>query len=277
MPSELTHKPTIQLTAEQINFYHENGFLWLPQLSTPEELTMMRAAYDRIFEERAGRDEGNQFDLAGTDEEGKEAALPQILNPEKYAPELWDTLARANALQVVRQLLGEDVQAGGSHAIFKPACHGAATPWHQDEAYWNPDFEYRNMSVWLPLQDVDAENGCMQFIPGSNKLEIVRHQPINNDPRIHGLELAPDAGVNVDFPVICPLQAGGATFHPGRTLHYTAPNNSSRPRRALIMGFGASAQKRSEIGLAERRFPWNEMKKTARDERAQAAREKADN
>jgi ectoine hydroxylase-related dioxygenase (phytanoyl-CoA dioxygenase family) len=275
MPSELTHKPTIHLTAEQINFYHENGFLWLPQLSTPEELTVLRAAYDRIFEQRAGREEGNQFDLAGTDEEGKEAALPQILNPEKYAPELWDTQARANALQVVRQLMGEDMQAQGSHAIFKPARHGAATPWHQDEAYWSPDFQYRSMSVWMPLQDVDAENGCMQFIPGSHKLEIVQHQPINNDPRIHGLELAPSAGVNTDFPVICPLQAGGATFHPGRTLHYTAPNNSNRPRRALIMGFGGGSARRSELGLPERRFPWNEMKKTAKDERARAARESA--
>ena len=267
----LTHQPNVSLSSEQIAAFQRDGFLALPQISTPAEIEMMRAAYDDIFSRRAGRDEGAQFDLAGTDEDDKEAALPQILSPEKFAPQLWDTQARANALQVVRQLLGPDIEAQGSHAIFKPARHGAATPWHQDEAYWSADLDYRSMSVWLPLQDVDESNGCMQFIAGSHLREIAKHQSINNDPRIHGLELAPDADVATDDPTICPLAAGGATFHPSRTLHFTAPNHSERPRRALIMVFGAPHKTRAELGLEPRRFPWMEAKKTARSERAKAA------
>lgn len=271
MKNPLTHAPNVKLTDEQITDFHRDGFLALPQISNPAEIEMMRAAYDHIFSQKAGRDAGAQFDLAGTDEEGKEAVLPQILGPEKFAPELWDTLARANALQIVRQLLGADVEAQGSHAIFKPARHGAATPWHQDEAYWSADLEYRSMSVWLPLQDVDESNGCMQFIAGSHQREIAKHQSINNDPRIHGLELAPDAEVEVLQATICPLPAGGATFHPSRTLHFTAPNMSDRPRRALIMMFGAPTKKRADLGLEPRRFPWMEEKKTARGQRAKAA------
>ncbi len=271
MKNPLTYQPNVSLAEAQIAQFHRDGFLALPALSNPEEIEMMRAAYDDIFSRKAGRDQGKQFDLAGTDEDGKEAALPQILDPEKFAPQLWDTQARANALHIVRQLLGPDVEAQGSHAIFKPAKHGAATPWHQDEAYWNPDLEYRSMSVWLPLQDVDESNGCMQFIAGSHQADIAPHQSINNDPRIHGLELAPDAEFDTGGATICPLAAGGATFHPSRTLHFTAPNHSERPRRALIMMFGAPTRKRAEIGLEPRRFPWMEKKKTARDERAKAA------
>ena len=267
----LTQTPNIALTPDQIASFHRDGFLALPQISNPAEIEMMRAAYDRIFQTKAGREIGAQFDLAGTDEDDKEAALPQILGPEKFAPELWDTLARANALQIVRQLLGDDVEAQGSHAIFKPARSGAATPWHQDEAYWNADLEYRSMSVWLPLQDVDESNGCMQFIAGSHIQEIAPHQSINNDPRIHGLELSPDADVDISQPTICPLPAGGATFHPSRTLHFTAPNASDRPRRALIMMFGAPPRKRADIGLPLRRFPWMEEKKTAASLRAKTA------
>lgn len=266
----LSHQPTVSLCAPQIAFFEQNGFLALPQLSTPAEIEMMRVAYDRIFSNQSGRAEGNQFDLAGTDEDGKEAALPQILRPEQYAPELWDTLARANALHICRQILGEDVEAQGSHAIFKPAKHGATTPWHQDEAYWNPDFSYRSMSVWLPLQDVDEQNGCMQFIAGSHQQEIAPHQPINNDPRIHGLELTPDAAIDLSHPRICPLPAGGATFHPSRTLHFTAANHSERPRRALIMMFGAPAVKRADIGLPPRRFEWEQRKQTSRTQRQKA-------
>ena len=269
---EMTHQPTISLSPEQIEAFHRDGFLSVPVLTTPEEVEMMRAAYDRIFSQQAGRDSGDQFDLAGTDEDGKEAALPQILSPEKYAPELWDTLARANALHIAQQLLGPDVEAQGSHAIFKPAKHGATTPWHQDESYWGADGEYRSMSVWMPLQDVDESNGCMHFIAGSHKLEVLPHQPIGNDPRIHGLELSPDAEFDVSKPTICPLPAGGATLHPSRTLHFTAANHSERPRRALIMMFGAPAAKREDLGLPPRRFEWNERRNTARAQRAEAAK-----
>ena len=271
MNQVLTHQPTVSLAESQKQFFLDNGFLTLPALSTPEEIEMMRAAYDRIFSSKAGFETGAQFDLAGTDEEGQEQALPQILQPEKFAPELWDTLARANALRICRQLLGPDMEAQGSHAIFKPARHGATTPWHQDEAYWNPAMEYRSLSVWLPLQDVDEENGCMQFIPGSHGWEIASHQPINNDPRIHGLELTPDARVDTSTPTICPLPAGGATFHPSRTLHFTAPNLSERPRRALIMMFGAPPVLRKDKGLPERRFAWQEKQNTARSQRASAS------
>ena len=259
--------PTITLTQEQIDFFHQNGYVSLPSVTTSEELEMMRKAYDRIFMHRAGWAEGNQFDLAGTDEAGQAAALPQLLNPSQYAPELKDTLARANARAIARQLLGDDVMDQGDHAICKPAQHGAPTPWHQDEAYWNPDLEYRSVSVWIPLQDVNEENGCMQFIPGSHKLDVLPHQPINNNPRIHGLEVTAD--VHVSNPAICPLPAGGATLHAGRTLHFTAPNGSDRPRRALILMFGAPTQQtRQELGLPPRQFPWQAMRRTAREERA---------
>jgi ectoine hydroxylase-related dioxygenase (phytanoyl-CoA dioxygenase family) len=259
-------EPTLELSAEQIEFYHRDGYLSIPAITTPEEVAMMRAAYDRIFSQRAGRDEGNQFDLAGTDEEGKEASLPQILNPAQYAPELKNLLARANGLRIAQQLLGPEATAGGDHAIFKPAHSGAATPWHQDEAYWGPGLNYHSISLWVPLQDVDEANGCMQFIAGSHRFEVLPHQPIGNDPRIHGLELTADADVDLSQPRICPLPAGGATVHGSRMLHFTGANHSAVARRAYIMLYGSPATPRND----NRRFPWQETRATAREERARA-------
>lgn len=259
----LTHQPTVFLTAAQQEFFHQHGFLALDQIAPLEEVERLKVIYDQLFERQAGRENGDQFDLAGDNADGKTAALPQILTPEKYAPELWDIAARANALSIVRELLGDDMQAQGSHAIFKPAQHGATTPWHQDEAYWNPHLSYRSVSVWLPLQDVDEQNGCMQFIPGSHHSEIVPHQHIDKNPKIHGLELAPEASADISNPTICPLPAGGATFHPSRTLHFTAANHSDRPRRALIMMFGSANPKRADLGLAPREFPWQKRQDDA--------------
>jgi len=272
----IKHEPNVVLTQEQIDYFWKNGFLAIEQISSPEEIEMMRAAYDKIFQQRAGRESGDQFDLAGTDEAGKEESLPQILNPTKYAPELKDTLAQANLLAICKQLFArvgnpDDVVGGVAHAIFKPARHGASTPWHQDEAYWNPDFDYTSVSVWIPLQPATLENGCMQFIPGTHEWEVKPHHSIDHDPRIHGLEIDQDVEVDYSTAVACPLPAGGCTIHLSRTMHYTAPNTSDIPRRALIMDFRLPHTERT----TPRRFIWNEMKATARQERAQRAAQAA--
>lgn len=264
------NSPTVTLTEDQIAAFHRDGFLAVGSITSPQEIETLREVYDDLFRRRAGRAEGNQFDLAGADEDGAQESLPQILNPRKYAPGLANTLYEANALVISRQLLGDDAHYTGDHAIFKPAGSGAATPWHQDEAYWDPQWDYCSLSVWMPLQEATLENGCMQFIPGSHKLDILRHRSIGGDVRIHGLEL--DEDYDLSTAVACPLPAGGATFHLARTLHYTGANRSSVPRRAYILGFGLPAVRRTE----PRRFPWNEIKQTAREERSKASASRAE-
>ncbi|MFZ4508517.1 MAG: phytanoyl-CoA dioxygenase family protein [Fimbriimonas sp.] len=257
----------MELTAEQILFFHLNGFLAIPTpVTTDEELEWMRVVYDRIFAERAGRDRGDQFDLAGSDEEGKEASLPQILNPTQYAPELNDGEYLKTIGHIARQLFGPTAGAGVAHAIFKPAGMGAATPWHQDEAYWDPAWQYQNASIWMPLQEATIENGCLWFMPGSHEWDVQEHRPIGGDVRVHGLEM-----VNLDLvkdAVACPLPAGGITIHRNRTAHFAGPNTSNIPRRALILGTGLP----NHPYAGSRAFPWNEIKQTARDERAKVSR-----
>ncbi|MGC4046873.1 MAG: phytanoyl-CoA dioxygenase family protein [Armatimonas sp.] len=260
----------MQLTAEQVLSFHLNGFLSLPTpITTDTELETMRAAYDRIFEEKAGRAEGNQFDLGGSDEEGQEESLPQILNPAKYAPELRDGFFLENANSIVRQLLGPSVSAGVAHAIYKPAGKGAPTPWHQDESYWDPAWQYQNVSIWMPLQEATLENGCLWFMPGSHEWPILEHRSIGGDVRVHGLEIC-DLSVIKD-PVACPLPAGGITIHRNRTAHYAGANESDVPRRALILGAGLPNH--PYPGPA-RSFPWNEAKQTPREARAREAAKK---
>lgn len=254
-------EPTVQLTQDQIDFYHQNGYLSIPNIMPLDEVEWMRKIYDQLFESQAGREVGDQFDLAGTDEEGKQAVLPQILGPAKYAPELKTSQLWVNAEHIVKQLLGPDAHFGDGHMIFKPAKYGAETPWHQDEAYWDPNLDYTSMSIWVPLQEATLENGCMWFVPGSQDQEILPHQSVGGDVRIHALEMLnpPTEGA-----VACPLPPGGATFHASRTMHYAGPNTSEIDRRAYILGGGLNAKPRPTA----RRFPWNEIKQAARQERA---------
>ncbi len=106
---------TVVLSPAQIDFYHQWGNLALDAITTPDEVAWLRGMYDWLFEQRAGRDRGAQFDLGGTDDQGKEARLPQIVAPSAYAPELTTGLFQTNAAAIARQLFGPD----------------AETPWHQ--------------------------------------------------------------------------------------------------------------------------------------------------
>ena len=110
----------------------------------------------------------------------------------------------------------------------------------------------------------------MEFVPGSHTLDVLRHRSINDDPRIHGLELHPDEVGKTRHAVRCPLPAGGATFHGPYMLHHTGPNRSSGPRRALILNAGLPPVRRS----TPLRFPWMDEKNTAREERIRAAKER---
>ncbi len=261
---------SISLTEPQVRFFHDQGYLAIPGLTSEDDVASLRASYDRIFSERAGRDLGDHFDLAGRDEEPGKESLPQILHPAKYAPEMNASELLGNATRVAKQLLGPDATCEFAHAIFKPAGFGAETPWHQDAAYWSPDMRYTALSIWVPLQEATEENGCMQFVPSSHTLDVVRHRSINDDPRIHGLEVHPEEVSRIGKFVSCPLPPGGATFHGPYMLHHTGPNRSRIPRRALILNAGLPPAKRSR----PLHFPWMEGKTTARDERAKASKEK---
>lgn len=183
----------------------------------------------------------------GSDSEGR-PVLPQILNPDHYVPELRRTTAYANAEEIAHLLLGEEARHMGMHAIRKPARSGAETPWHQDEAYWDPAYEHRAVSVWMPLQPATIGNGCMQFVPRSHRSGVHTHRLAGAG----GQALAVNDPELVGDVVACPLPPGGATVHAGRTLHYTGPNRTDQPRRALVMAFA-----RPGVPLDEPRdFSW---------------------
>jgi hypothetical protein len=255
----------LQLTQEQIASFRRDGFLALPQIAPPEEVMLFREIFDRLFKSGAGWEKGAQYDLAGTDGDDRPAALPQLLNPTQFAPELGPTQFRANALAIAIQLLGAGTVPWFEHAILKPPRYGAATPWHQDEAHRDdPGTDYEQLSIWMPLQEATAENGCMRYIGGSHLGPVLEHRSPNNDPRITALEC-----VGPFIPAsatLCPLPPGGAVMHHCRTLHSAGPNQSEAPRCAYILSFRGPVRPNA----AFTGYVWNTTKRTAAQERSQA-------
>ena len=107
------------------------------------------------------------------------------------------------------------------------------------------------------MQPVDEQQGCMKFLPGSHRSEIVPHRSPGGDNRINGLEAM---GIDLTSAVACPLPLGGATVHHFRTLHGTGGNSTAIPRRVLTVGFGI----RRARPTVEGNFPWLAAKDNTR-------------
>ncbi len=244
----------------------EDGFLVVHGVTDREDVARTRKLLEPLFEKRVGFKEGRQFDMAGAEKEGEAPKLPQILAPRTFAPGLAETKMYKNALRLAHELLGPRATFVFDHVIKKPAHDGAATPWHQDEAFHDPMFHYEEISIWIPLQPVNEENGCMQFITGP--MEVLPHGSPNQNKRVHVVECL--SGFDPKDAVACPLELGSCTVHSGRTVHGAGANLSDGPRYAYILVFENPREPRTE----QREFPWQAEQNTARAERARQWRRK---
>ena len=257
----------IVLTREQIVAFQDQGFLALPQISPPHEVEALGPLFSTLFAKKAGRGEGAHYDLVGPDDDHAAARLPSISNPVNFAPALRNLEYRRNAYAIARQLLGPQVTPAFEHAILKPPWEGAATPWHQDEAYRvDPTFDYKQISFWMPLAAANLDNGCMHYIPRSHRGPVLPHRSFMDDPRVHAIECVGD--FSIEQAQACPLPAGGAVVHDGRTLHYAGPNRTAVPRCAYILAFELPPK-----ALAEPRdFHWNRLRQPPNQRRRSAWR-----
>ena len=212
---------TVEPTDEEVAFFRENGFLAVERITTDEEIDWLRPVFEAAFEESGGK-------MAP---QSKKADY-QTMFPELRYPELLHTTYLRNARRYAAALLGVDESelSTWGHMIRKPVAGSRIAPWHQDEAYWEPEVDYpKALGSWLPLHDCSVEQGTMQFIPGSHLGGVYDHRFWDDDPAHNLLEVV---GVDTSSPVACPLTKGGCTFHDKRTLHFTAENTTGEPRYA---------------------------------------------
>ena len=246
------------LSDDQVSFFDANGYLVVKGITSLDDITSLRDIYERMFRSRVGLSEGNFFDLTGAGADVTD--LPQMTSMAQYEPALRATLLWHNVRIVARQLLGPSADYIYDHGIRKPA-RGPATPWHQDHAYYSLLTRYRAVAFWVPLQDATIENGCMWFVPGSNRGPLQPHQSLDNNPRIHALEIVDPT--SYESAVSCPVRAGDCTVHHPLTIHGTGANLADDPRLAYTLGFGTVTRR----ALVRREFSWNVGKDTARQRR----------
>lgn len=91
-----------------------------------------------------------------------------------------------------------------------------------------------HLSCWIGLDQSTRENGCVHYVPGSHRWELL---PITG---LAGDMDSIDAVLNEDLrsrfkPIAIELKAGEASFHHPLMIHGSYENRTSQPRRAAVI------------------------------------------
>ncbi|MBL4576130.1 MAG: phytanoyl-CoA dioxygenase family protein, partial [Opitutaceae bacterium] len=141
---------------------------------------------------------------------------------------IFDLCSHAEIIDRIASLMGPDLLLWRSH-LFNKEPGGKAVPWHQDVNYW-PIEPLINISAWIAIDEVTAENSCVQLIPESHK-KMIPH--IASSDEMEFVEMADPSQIDASKAIKMELQPGQFFLFTDRLLHYSDPNRSSKRR----MGF----------------------------------------
>lgn len=153
-------------------------------------------------------------------------------------------------LDVAEQFVGPDIALFASGYISKPPFTGRPVLWHQDGSYW-PLEPMEVVSLWLAVDDSDAENGCLRVIRGSHTLDIQPFIKRDPDESVLGSEIDPDL-VDETNAVDLELEAGDVEVHHPNIIHGSNANTSPRRRCGLTIRYiptttRITSEKRAEM------------------------------
>jgi len=221
------------LTQDQIQFYHDQGYIGIDGVLSPDEVADLQRVTDEFLEKsRAYTEHTAAFDL----EPGHTPDAPRLrrLKDPIEHHEVYDgALRHPRILEMVSQLIGPTIRTNGNKLNMKSAGFGSAVEWHQDFAFY-PHTNDDILAVGIAIDDMMLENGPLMVIPGSHKERMYSH---HQDGVFVGAvaEEVPSA----DKAVPIELKAGGISIHHARALHASSPNVSERPRRLLLFQYCA--------------------------------------
>jgi ectoine hydroxylase-related dioxygenase (phytanoyl-CoA dioxygenase family) len=139
-------------------------------------------------------------------------------------------------LDAVERLIGPDILVYTSTWFIKEPRSTAIAAWHQDSTYFGLR-PYVHVTAWLALTEATAENGCMEFLPGSHRGGQRPHRAGAVAGSVNRAGQAIVGAVDDAPAVPAPLRPGEFSLHHTLCLHRSAPNRSAGRRIGLAISY----------------------------------------
>lgn len=225
------------LTQSQIDFYHENGFLHIPQVFDPAEINELSDEMDRLVEEWAFTSPGwsGPWRQAYMDPETeKQSRLTAMHDLHFYSAAWMRAVTHGRLVNAISDLLGPDVELHHSTMHIKPPQTGHPFPMHQD----NPFYHHANgqyIDVLVHLDDTSHANGEIRFLAGSHKAGPLPHiiHTVAGPCTPH----LPFAVFQLEETVPVPAKRSDVVIFNLFTIHGSYINTTKQPRRLVRIGY----------------------------------------
>ena len=223
------------LSHDQVEFFHERGYLGGIRVLNETQLKVLREEVESISApEHPGH--GLFHEFHSNESADPEAVLFHALGAWRIAPGLHDVLWNPAILMPAFQLLGGPVRFWHDQLFCKPGGRGGVVAWHQDFSYWTRTQPLSHLTCWIGLDDATVENGCLHYIPGSQRWDLLPITGLAGDMEAIQEVLSPQQK-KAFLPVPMELKAGECTFHHGLTVHGSYENRSPTTRRGVVLNF----------------------------------------
>jgi len=219
-----------EITQEQIAFYQQNGYVVIEDLLSPEELEIWR---DSVADAVNARGQQRILGQMGKANEYYENVFVQRVNLWQDNEKMRKLMLDPRLGKMAATLAGvEGIRIWHDQALIKQPWANP-TGWHLDNPYWS--FHSRDsITIWVALDDVTIENGCLWFLPGTHRLATFDNVGIG--PNIGDLfKVYTDWAAIKANPVI--IKAGSCSWHNGITAHAAGPNMTPGYRRAMTCAY----------------------------------------
>ena len=216
-PSTVANPRT--LTADQVAAFNRDGYLKGMRIFSDAEMAAIRQYSDDL--------------LARTLAAGGDSY--SISTAHLRYGRVYDLLTHPRIVAYVKDLLGDNVVAWGSHFFCKMPGDGKRVSWHQDASYW-PLTPSKAVTVWLAIDDADLGNACMRYIPGSHVLGHLTYT-LSEDDEANVLNQTVAGVEQLGEPVAVELKAGEISIHSDLLLHGSEANQSARRRCGLTLRY----------------------------------------
>lgn len=214
--------------------YHRDGYCIVPAAIGDEECDILKVEALRVLREQAPSGASVYVGCA-------------------VVSKVYEQLASdPRVIEVLRPIMPGGVMFMSDKFVFKSKDKTFASPWHIDAYYW-PGTRPK-LSVWIPLDDVDAGNGTLQVIPGSHLKPWARADGEQSATNGEFANVVRDQTWKPDEVVTCSVPRGSLVIFSDLLVHGSCPNTSGRDRYTIISTYHApAADEEFDKGFAARR------------------------
>jgi phytanoyl-CoA hydroxylase len=226
--------------------FDKDGYVFLPGFLSKKNVEAINYRLQDFIKNKVP---GMPFNHVFYEDNNDPATLKQLQDLHVHDVFFNGILNGSEFEKIAEVLLGEKVIGKNLEYFNKPPKIGKPTPPHQDGYYFmlNPP---QAITMWMALEDVDEETGCVRYIKGSHLQGMRPHGKTKTLGFSQGIMDYGEKDFADEIPF--PAKPGDLLIHHAMTIHRADGNKSdSRTRTALgFIYFGESAKEDVEAKKA---------------------------